>query len=147
MWSECLKNEIEEEFSLREGCLGRWRGGTGLHLVRKYDGETRDRAGEWRRAKARGLELHNAKRRMRRLKTRIEQWTADCKNICVGRGLDPEKWVEVLTNPVSAVELEAFADFCFFLLRCRKMTPERVAGMLQTNVSEVRAAIAGRVQK
>ena len=93
------------------------------------------------------LELHNLKRRVRRLKKRIEQWKATAQNICVGRDLNPAEWVEVLSNPTSAVELEAFADFCFFLIKCQGMRPDQAAGMLQTNESEVRAAIAGRVQK
>lgn len=60
-----------------------------------------------------------------------------------GRDLPEDNWREILTNPSTAAELEAFADYVFYL-RHRKTTVEKIAKMLKTNESEVRSALASR---
>jgi hypothetical protein len=74
----------------------------------------------------------------------IDSWKSTAQCVCVGRDLKPSEWKEILTNPSTREELEAFTDFVHFLVKCRDVEIPVVAIMLQTNESEVRSALASR---
>ncbi len=81
--------------------------------------------------------------KLTRLKKRIAQWKPEAKLICLGRDIPTEKWVEVMLNPVSAEECEAFTDFVYFL-RHRKIHTGLIASMLNCSKLEVETALGYR---
>ncbi len=89
--------------------------------------------------------LANAKYdRTKPMRRAIQAWKTDAVVVMLGRDLPVSDWLEVLTNPVSAVEIEAFTDFCFFLRQCKRVSIPRISSMLETNEVAIRFALASR---
>lgn len=84
------------------------------------------------------------KRRLRNLTKHLEQWALSAKMICLGREVPPEQWVEVMKNPCSDAEHEAFIDFVYHLYVCKKVPRPKIASMLETLEVEVSTALASR---
>ncbi len=168
-----LAEDISNEFALREGCLegGDWWGKHGLRVVGDYVPGGGRQADPVRRAayvasrskteseRLRKREyntklrldpekrfLKNAKAKILRLKKLIKKHQTQIQVILVGRGLDPARWLEVMMNPVSGEECDAFTDFAYHL-RHHGASTNQIATLLGCNAKEVDFALSQRMVK
>lgn len=141
-----LSEDVEATFKNLEGCgrhdqlLG--NEATSLHVGKdsatasqKYRGSERGKATIAKR-RAHDTARVGLNKWRRNMKRRIDEWESAAKMKCIGRGLHPEEWFRILTDPTGEDEIAAQVDFIFFL-RFRRVTRTQVASMLRVNVGYV----------